>query len=167
MKKRWFMLCLVGAILLCAGCGNVETSPETPPADETEEASPLPETEAPPSSETLEPVDETDRVEVYSDEEITITVPAAYEDLVQVDSVGTDNLFVVSANLYYAPEYSQGEQGEFSDSPSLCGGWMLTGRMDACHGRQGDGAVGQLFRHPLDRGRAIHLLREPPHSGVP
>ena len=126
MRKRWLMLCLVGAILLCAGCGEVEMSPETPPPDEAEETSPPPEAETPPSGEIPETVDETDRVEVYADEEIAITVPAAYEDLVQVDSVGTDNLFVVSANLYYAPEYSQGEQGEFSDSPSLCGGWMLT-----------------------------------------
>ena len=126
MRKRWLMLCLVGAILLCAGCGEVEMSPETPPPDEAEETSPPPEAETPPSGEIPETVDETDRVEVYADEEIAITVPAAYEDLVQVDAVGSDNLFVVSANLYYTPEYSQGEQGEFSDSPSLCGGWMLT-----------------------------------------
>ena len=125
MRKRWLMLCLVGAILLCAGCGEVEMSPETPPPDEAEETSPPPEAETP-SGEIPETVDETDRVEVYADEEIAITVPAAYEDLVQVDAVGSDNLFVVSANLYYTPEYSQGEQGEFSDSPSLCGGWMLT-----------------------------------------
>ena len=123
MRKRWLMLCLVGAILLCAGCGEVEMSPETPPPDEAEETSPPPEAETPPSGKIPETVDETDRVEVYADEEIAITVPAAYEDLVQVDAVGSDNLFVVSANLYYAPEYSQ---GEFSDTPSLCGGWMLT-----------------------------------------
>ena len=126
MRKRWLMLCLVGAILLCAGCGEVEMSPETPPPDEAEETSPPPEAETPPSGEIPETVDETDRVEVYADEEITITVPAAYADLVQVDAAGTDNLFTVSANLYYAPEYSQGEEGEFSDTPALCGGWMLT-----------------------------------------
>ena len=119
MQKRWFMLCLIGAILLCAGCGKVETPP-----DETEEPASLPETETPSSDEIPKTVDETDRVEVYSDEEITITVPAAYEDLVQVDTLGSDNLFVVSANLYYAPEYTQGEVG--GDTPPLCGGWMLT-----------------------------------------
>lgn len=123
MKERWFMLCLIGAILLCAGCGKVETPPETLPPDETEEISPLPETETPSPDETQETADETDRAEVYSDGEITITVPAAYADLVQVDTLGSDNLFVVSANLYYAPEYTQ---GEFSDTPPLCGGWMLT-----------------------------------------
>ena len=125
MRKRWLMLCLVGAILLCAGCGEVEASPETPPPDEAEETSPPPEAETP-SGEIPETVDETDRVEVYADEEIAITVPAAYADLVQVDAAGTDNLFTVSANLYYAPEYSQGEEGEFRDTPALCGGWMLT-----------------------------------------
>ena len=124
MRKRWLMLCLVGAILLCAGCGEVEMSPETPPPDEAEETSPPPEAETPPSGEIPETVDETDRVEVYADEEIAITVPAAYEDLVQVDAVGSDNLFVVSANLYYAPEYTEGEFG--GDTPTLCGGWMLT-----------------------------------------
>lgn len=123
MKERWFVLCLIGTILLGAGCGQAETPPETPPSDETEETSPLPEAEAAPSDETQEPVDETDRVEVYSDGEITITVPAAYADLVQVDALGSDNLFAVSANLYYAPEYTQ---GEMSDTPSLCSGWMLT-----------------------------------------
>lgn len=123
MKKKWVMLCLAGAILLCAGCGNTETPPETLPPDGAEETAPLPETEAPPSDETQETVDETDRVEVYSDEEITITVPAAYADLIQVDTLGSDNLFAVSANLYYAPEYTQ---GEMSDVPSLCSGWMLT-----------------------------------------
>lgn len=123
MKKRWFMLCLIGAILLCAGCGNMETHPDTLPPDETAGTSSLPEAETPPSGETQETADETDRVEVYSDEEITITVPAAYADLVQVDTLGSDNLFVVSANLYYAPEYTQGDS---SDTPPLCGGWMLT-----------------------------------------
>ena len=123
MKKRWLILCLIGAILLCAGCGKVETPPESLPPDETEETSSLPETETPPADETQETVDETDRVEVYSDEEITITVPAAYADLVQVDTLGSDNLFAVSANLYYAPEYTQ---GEISDTPSLSDGWMLT-----------------------------------------
>lgn len=124
MKKRWLMLYLMGAILLCAGCGKSEMPSETQPSDETEETTPLPETDTPPLDEKQETVDETDRAVVYSDEEITITVPAAYEDLVQVDTVGSDNLFVVSANLYYAPEYTQGEFG--GDTPTLCGGWMLT-----------------------------------------
>ena len=124
MKKRWFLLCLIGAIVLCAGCGNVETPPETLPPDETEAPSPPPETEETPSAdETQQTPDETDRAEVYSDEEITITVPAAYADLVQVDALGSDNLFAVSANLYYTPEYTQEDSG---DTPSLCGGWLLT-----------------------------------------
>lgn len=124
MKKRWLMLCLIGAILLCAGCGKVETPPATMLPDETEETIPLPETDAPPLDEKQETVDETDRAVVYSDEEITITVPVAYENLVRVDTVGSDNLFVVSANLYYAPEYTEGEFD--GDTPTLCGGWMLT-----------------------------------------
>ena len=60
---------------------------------------------------------------VYSDEEITITVPASYEDLVLVDNIGSDNMFVVTANLYYAPAYIASEDG---CTPPLCGGWMLT-----------------------------------------
>ena len=40
-----------------------------------------------------------------------------------MDNIGSDNMFVVTANLYYAPAYIASEDG---CTPPLCGGWMLT-----------------------------------------
>lgn len=109
MRKNGCLL-WVTILLLCAGCGG---EPAKPPAGTGETASP--EQTVPPEKE--------ERAAVYSDEEITITVPASYEDLVLVDDIGSDNLFVVTANLYYAPAYTVSEDG---CTPQLCGGWMLS-----------------------------------------
>ena len=61
-------------------------------------------------------------VPVYENGEITITVPAKFADLIKVDYFGSDNMFSVKANLYYAPEYIEHDLY----TPSLNGGWMLT-----------------------------------------
>ena len=109
MRKNRCLLCLT-ILLLCAGCGGKQAEP---PAGTGETA--FPEQIAPPEKE--------ERAAVYSDEEITITVPASYEDLVLIDDIGSDNIFAVTANLYYAPAYTASEDG---CTPPLCGGWMLT-----------------------------------------
>ncbi|MEI3363989.1 MAG: hypothetical protein V8R75_16505 [Oscillospiraceae bacterium] len=79
--------------------------------------------EGPTSHEQIAPPEKEERVAVYSDEEITITVPASYRIWSLVDNIGSDNMFVVTANLYYAPAYIASEDG---CTPPLCGGWMLT-----------------------------------------
>ena len=61
-------------------------------------------------------------VPVYENGEITITVPAKFADLIKVDYFGSDNMFSVKANLYYAPEYIEHDLY----TPPLNGGWMLT-----------------------------------------
>ena len=61
-------------------------------------------------------------VPVYENGEITITVPAKFADLIKVDDFGSDNMFSVKANLYYAPEYIEHDLY----TPPLNGGWMLT-----------------------------------------
>ena len=61
-------------------------------------------------------------VAVYENGEITITVPAKFADLIKVDDFGSDNIFSVKANLYYAPEYIEHDLY----TPPLNGGWMLT-----------------------------------------
>ena len=109
MKRNWCLLCVM-ILLLCAGCGG-EQAEMSAGTGETA------------SHEQIAPPEKEERVAVYSDEEITITVPASYEDLVLVDNIGSDNMFVVTANLYYAPAYIASEDG---CTPPLCGGWMLT-----------------------------------------
>ena len=91
MKRNWCLLCVM-ILLLCAGCGG-EQAEMSAGTGETA------------SHEQIAPPEKEERVAVYSDEEITITVPASYEDLVLVDNIGSDNMFVVTANLYYAPAY--------------------------------------------------------------
>lgn len=61
-------------------------------------------------------------VPVYENGEITITVPSKFADLIKVDDFGSDNMFSVKANLYYAPEYIEHDLY----TPPLNGGWMLT-----------------------------------------
>ena len=109
MKRNGCLLCVM-ILLLGAGCGGEPAVMASGPGETA-------------SHEQIAPPEKEERVAVYSDEEITITVPASYEDLVLVDNIGSDNMFVVTANLYYAPAYIASEDG---CTPPLCGGWMLT-----------------------------------------
>ncbi len=109
MKRNWCLLCVM-ILLLCAGCGG--NRQRCPPEQER----PLPMNRS-----RLRRRRSGWRSTLTR--EITITVPASYEDLVLVDNIGSDNMFVVTANLYYAPAYIASEDG---CTPPLCGGWMLT-----------------------------------------
>ena len=125
MKRRYGFALLLAALLACAGCAPQEQedpAPEEPVQEEVQtpaqgaqasENGEAPEDETPGT-------DEEARVAVYEGEEITITVPARYADLVYVDDIGSDNIFVVEANLYYVPDYTE------DSTPQTCGGWMLT-----------------------------------------
>lgn len=119
MRKRRLILWLACACLLlaCAGCGEAETQEAQMPAEETNPTAGMdvPEDSTPPA-------EETGPFTVYSDDQITITVPAAYAELVRVDDIGSDNIYTVIANLYYAPDYKESEVY----TPQTCGGWMLT-----------------------------------------
>lgn len=114
MRKNRLILWLlcVCLLLVCAGCGKAEMPEAQTPVHEAEPA----------EEDGASPVEEAGPTAVYSDDQITITVPAAYADLVRVDSIGSDNIFIVDANLYYAPDYTESE----IDTPQTCGGWMLT-----------------------------------------
>lgn len=126
MKRRYGFALLLAALLICAGCAPQERedpAPENSTSQETAqdpaEGAQAPETgEAP--EEQMPGADEEERVAVYEGEEISITVPARYADLVRVDDIGSDNIFVVEANLYYVPDYTE------DSAPQTCGGWMLT-----------------------------------------
>ena len=144
MKKRAGLLWLLCVcFLLCVGCGKTETIPETEPSDETEE--PLlseDEEPAPPEEQDSQESAPEERTVVYSGDSITITVPSEYAELVRVDSIGSDNLYGVEANLYYVPDYTDAGM----DTPQSCGGWMLTvERMDPYTAAHTDGA-GALCR---------------------
>lgn len=126
MKRRYGFALLLAALLICAGCAPQERedpAPENSTSQETAqdpaEGAQAPETgEAP--EEQMPGADEEERVAVYEGEEISITVPARYADLVRVYDIGSDNIFVVEANLYYVPDYTE------DSAPQTCGGWMLT-----------------------------------------
>lgn len=126
MKRRYGFALLLAALLVCAGCAPQEQedpAPEEPVQEETAQ-DPAEGAQAPETGEALEEqtpgMDEEERVAVYEGEEITITVPARYAELVRVDDIGSDNIFVVEANLYYVPDYTE------DSTPQTCGGWMLT-----------------------------------------
>lgn len=123
-RKALLVWLACAMLLLCAGCGDAETPSETEPSDETEAVPPSEdgETVSPEGQTGQATVPEESRTAVYSGDEITITVPAEYAELVRVDSVGSDNIYAVEANLYYAPDYTASEE----DMPQACGGWMLT-----------------------------------------
>lgn len=126
MRKYYGLALLLAALLICAGCARQEqedpaqessASQETA-QDPAEGAQAAEEEEAP--EEQTPGADEEDRVAVYEGEEISITVPVRYADLVRVDDIGSDNIYVVEANLYYVPDYTE------DSTPRSCGGWMLT-----------------------------------------
>ena len=126
MKRRYGFALLLAALLICAGCAPQEQedpAPENSTSQETAqdpaEGAQTPETGEAPEEQTPG-ADEEERVAVYEGEEISITVPAQYADLVRVDDIGSDNIFVVEANLYYVPDYTE------DSTPQTCGGWMLT-----------------------------------------
>lgn len=126
MKRRCGFTLLLAALLVCAGCAPHEqeaSAPEEPVQGETVQA-PAQEAQAPENGEAPEEqtsdTDEEERVAVYEGEEITITVPARYAEQVRVDDIGSDNIFVVEANLYYVPDYTE------DGTPQTCGGWLLT-----------------------------------------
>ena len=71
--------------------------------------------------EVAQPEDDAE-VEIFGNGEVSIYVPVKYADLVRVDDIGSDNMYVVVANVYFRPEYyNHGEH-----VPALNGGWMLT-----------------------------------------
>lgn len=152
MRRNGCLLCVI-ILLLCAGCGG---GPAEPPAGTGETASP--EQTVPPEKE--------ERVAVYSDEEITITVPASYEELVLVDDIGSDNLFVVTANLYYAPAYTASEDG---CTPTLCGGWMLSVEWvipQVAASLSQDGETFYATRWRADR-RSVYMEQRPAAAELP
>lgn len=63
-----------------------------------------------------------ERSVLYSDGNITVTTAKKYTDLVYVDSLYSDNMFTVIANLYYKPDYEKSDDYTAQD----CGGWMLS-----------------------------------------
>ena len=64
----------------------------------------------------------TNPVMIFKSDEITITAPEQYADLIKVDDVGSDNLFAIAANLYYMPEYTANDLY----APVTNGGWMMS-----------------------------------------
>lgn len=115
MKKQWMVLLFAAALLAGAGC-----TPRSEEAlDGTEEQAETPVQEEPTHEEPVDSEEEA-RVAVYEGDEITITVPAQYAELVRLDDIGSDNIYVVEANLYYVPDYTE------DSTPQICGGWMLT-----------------------------------------
>lgn len=67
-------------------------------------------------------IEDTAPVVIFNNDEITITAPEKYADLIKVDDVGSDNMFTIAANLYYAPEYTAND----NYAPMTNGGWMMS-----------------------------------------
>ena len=118
MRKYYGLALLLAALLACAGCAMQEQEDPAQESSASEETAQDPAEEA--TEEQTPGTDEEERVAVYEGEEITITVPARYAELVRTDDIGSDNIFVVEANFYYVPDYTE------DDTPQTCGGWMLT-----------------------------------------
>lgn len=125
MKRRCGFALLLAALLVCAGCAPHQQeapAPEEPVEEKAQD--PAEGAQAPENGEASEEqtpdAEEEARVAVYEGGEITITVPARYAELVRLDDIGSDNIFVVEANLYYVPDYTE------DSTPQTCGGWMLT-----------------------------------------
>ena len=67
-------------------------------------------------------IEDTAPVAIFTNDEITITAPEKYAELIKVDDVGSDNMFTIAANLYYAPEYTAND----NYAPMTNGGWMMS-----------------------------------------
>lgn len=67
-------------------------------------------------------IEDTAPVVIFTNDEITITAPEKYAELIKVDDVGSDNMFTIAANLYYAPEYTAND----NYAPMTNGGWMMS-----------------------------------------
>ena len=108
-KSRIIILAIAVAVTLTfiAGCSTTENAN----AD----------TERPDSSNETVSTEEKREI-VFSDENITISVPEKYAALLYTDSLYSDDFFTVIANVYYKPEYHEPD----AYTAQTCGGWMLT-----------------------------------------
>ena len=107
-KSRILILAIIAIFVLISivGCStNTNENTGTVPPDKSETVS-----------------NEEKREIVYSDENVTITVPEKYAALLYTDSLYSDDFFTVIVNVYYKPEYHEPD----AYSAQTSGGWMLT-----------------------------------------
>ena len=64
----------------------------------------------------------TKRVEIFSDGTITITVSEEYAEQLYVDSLYSDDMITMIANIYYKPDYAVSDVY----TTQTCGGWIMS-----------------------------------------